>query len=243
MQWQEYSDKYSQLSTREQVLIAITGLVAIVFTLFIYVIEGTFQDLASQNKQNVHLINETKRVDTTIIELENALRNDPNEQLKQQIIQYQQKLAKIDSSLLKLTSELVDPVQMRQALEQLLHMQKGVKLVSFEVSGAEAMLVANTPPKNTLNKAPKQQLNKQVVKKVTMQKTPQPADDIGLYRHRITLKLSGSFFQLRDYLSQLEQLPWKFFWEKFEYKLNKYPKGELQIEIYSLSLKKEFIGV
>jgi len=105
------------------------------------------------------------------------------------------------------------------------------------------MLVPSNSQKNTLNKAQNQQVNKQVVKKVTMQKPPQSADDIGLYRHRITLKLSGSFFQLRDYLNQLEQLPWKFFWEKFDYKLIKYPKGELQIEIYSLSLKKEFIGV
>ena len=122
-------------------------------------------------------------------------------------------------------------------------MQKGVKLVSFEVSGAEAMLVPSNNQENTLNNAQNQQANKPVVKMATLQKPPQAVNDIGLYRHRIILKLSGSFFQLRDYLNQLEQLPWKFFWEKFDYKLIKYPKGELQIEIYSLSLKKEFIGV
>lgn len=238
MQWQNYSDKFSSLSVREQTLVAITGLVAIVFILYFYVIEGTFSNVANINKHNSQLMNETRNLQNTIIELQAALRNDPNENLKRQIVQYQQKLAKIDQSLLVLTSKLVDPIQMRLALEQLLRMQKGVKLVSFEVSGAQPIVThphktvadnSNVPKNNNLKV-----VNKNLGKKAT---------DLGLYRHTIKLKLSGTYFQLRDYLTQLESLPWKFFWEKFDYQLTTYPKSELNIEIYSLSLKQEFIGV
>ena len=64
-----------------------------------------------------------------------------------------------------------------------------------------------------------------------------------LYRHAIKIKLSGSYFQLRDYLIQLESLSWKFFWQEFNYQLKEYPVSELEIEMYSLSTKREFIGV
>jgi len=232
MQWQNYSDKFSLLSMREQVLVAITGLVAIIFILFFYVIEGTFINTANANKHNTHLISETRDLQNTIIELQAALRDDPNENLKKQIIQYQQKLAQIDQSLLALTSKLVDPIQMRLALEKLLSMQKGVKLVSFEVSGAQPILTQT-----------QQNLKESTNSEETKNDSKNSAADLGLYRHTIKLKLSGSYFQLRDYLTQLENLPWKFFWEKFDYQLTTYPKSELNIEIYSLSLKQEFIGV
>ena len=238
MQWQNYSDKFSLLSMREQILIAVTGLVAIIFISFFYGIESTFNNVGSANKHNSSLMNETRNVQNTIVELQAALRNDPNENLKQQITLYQQKLTKIDQSLLALTSKLVDPIQMRLALEQLLRMQKGVKLVSFEVSGAQPIVSqsqqsvndnSNTLTKNNVN-----------VDHKNLEKKPA---NLGLYRHSIKLKLSGTYFQLRDYLTQLENLPWKFFWEKFDYQLTTYPNSELNIEIYSLSLKQEFIGV
>jgi len=231
MKWQNYSDKFSLLSMREQVLVTSTGLVAIIFILFFYVIEGTFNNVANANKHNSNLMSETRNLQNTIVELQNALRNDPNENLKREIAQYQQKVAKIDQSLLALTSKLVDPIQMRLALEQLLRMQKGVKLVSFEVLGAQP-IASKSQPVNNNN-------NVKVVKKTVNEN----AVDIGLYRHTIKLKLNGTYFQLRDYLAQLENLPWKFFWEKFDYQLTTYPKSELNIEIYSLSLKQEFIGV
>jgi len=38
-------------------------------------------------------------------------------------------------------------------------------------------------------------------------------------------------------------LSWKFFWQEFNYQLKEYPVSELEIEMYSLSTKREFIGV
>ena len=66
---------------------------------------------------------------------------------------------------------------------------------------------------------------------------------INLYRHSIKLKLKGRYFNLRNYLSQLEGLSWKFFWQHFQYQVAEYPNSELEIEIYSLSTTREFIGI
>ena len=64
-----------------------------------------------------------------------------------------------------------------------------------------------------------------------------------LYRHGIKIKLQGHYFALRDYLTQLEGLSWTLFWQGFDYQLKAYPESELEVEIYSLSTAREFIGV
>ncbi|MBL4911252.1 MAG: hypothetical protein JKX78_14725 [Alteromonadaceae bacterium] len=229
-QWQTYSEKFSHFSTREQVLIALTGTVAIVFSLYFYIAEATYAQVTKLHRQNQQIINDTNNIKNTIVELQGALTRHPNEQLKIQIAQKQQNLAKIDESLLALTSKLVDPIQMRLALEQLLRMQKGVKLTSFEVQSAQPLIIATNEQSSPAESG-------------SDKKAKNSPLNSHLYRHTIKLTLEGSYFKLRDYLAQLETLPWKFFWEKFDYKLTKYPKGELTIEIYSLSLKQEFIGV
>jgi MSHA biogenesis protein MshJ len=234
--WQDYSEKFLQFSIREQVLVAATGLIVIVFLLYLYVIAGTYNNLANKQLQNRHLIKETQDSENIIVELQKALTKHPDEELRKQIIKNQQKLEQVDQALLALTSKLVDPIQMRLALEQLLRMQKGVKLISFEVSAAKP-LVLNKTINSPLDANSEQARANNIKLENNEQQTA------SLYRHTIKLKLSGSYFQLRNYLAQLETLPWKFFWEKFDYQLTKYPKSELIIEIYSLSLKQEFVGV
>ncbi len=57
------------------------------------------------------------------------------------------------------------------------------------------------------------------------------------------IKLTGKYFQLRNYLQQLEQLSWKFFWQDFQFEVKEYPRSEVEITIYSLGLRRECIGV
>ena len=116
---------------------------------------------------------------------------------------------------------------MRYALIDLLKTQPSVSLLSFEVMAAQPMTAANQSTDN----------NEEAENKRTGEHS------LTLYKHGIKLKLKGSYFKLRDYLSQLEKMQWTFFWQEFDYQLIEYPNSELSIEMYSLSTQKEFIGV
>lgn len=217
------------LSMREQYLILLTGLVAVIFITF-YLFIGTQMSQNNQASQAITGLqskNQTLKVST--MEMQAALQQDPNEDTRNKIAQYEAKLAKIDEKLLTLTSELISPVQMRYALLDILKLQKGVSLLSFELLGAEPLLT--NEPESMLSKQHESNLNT----KATV--------GVNLYRHGIKIKLSGSYFDLRDYLLQLEKLSWKFFWQDFNFKLTEYPKSELEILMYSLGTKKEFVGV
>lgn len=237
-QWQEYCNKYLQLTVREQYLILLTGLVAVFFILFYFFVDPVMIANQQANKTIERIVKKNQSTQNSITEINMALQNDPNQVAEDKIAQFEAKLAKIDGKLLALTSELINPVQMRYALVDLLNLEKGVSLLSFELLGAKPLLVNN---KQATGQKTNQKQGQELDSAHT--NTNDETSQLNLYRHGIKIKLSGGYFQLQSYLKQLEQLKWKFFWQDFNFELKEYPQSELEITIYSLSTKKEFVGV
>ncbi|MBA6342835.1 hypothetical protein H4J59_17755 [Colwellia sp. MB02u-10] len=230
-QWLAYSEKFSNTTPREQYLIIASGLVAIIFILYSWFLDESIQRVEQLNKQVVQTEQSNKNNQDSIQVLEQALSEDPNVALRKQLLQYQAKLGGIDQRLLTLTSDLIDPIQMRYALIKLLKLQKGVKLLSFKVLPASAVTQSKT------------NFETDEIATATVGDIKAQTQQLQLYRHGISIKLQGKYFQLKDYLIQLERLSWTFFWQEFDYQLKVYPVSELEIEIYSLSTAQEFIGV
>lgn len=239
-QWQEYSDNYLNLTPREQYLIILTGLVAIIFITFYLFIDAKIVENRKSVQQTVQLRASNQTLNITNAEMQDALQRDPNEDTKNQIAQYEAKLAKVDEKLLTLTSDLISPVQMRYALLDLLKLEKNVSLLSFELLGAQPLL-SNIPLEEPSILSSQNSISD--TSAVLSPENNQLPAGVNLYRHGFKIKLSGSYFDLQNYLSRLEQLSWKFFWQDFNFKLIEYPNSELEIQMYSLGTKKEFVGV
>lgn len=219
-QWQNYSDKFQQLTSREQFLLLLTGLVAIFFiTTYLYIDDKSAKTV-SFDKQSRLMTTGNRTLSFTIEQYQEALKQDPDKDTNNQIAQLETKLAKIDEQLVRLTTDLISPSEMRKALLRLLKLEPGVSLLSFELIGAQPLLALDAQAQNS-----EEHLG------------------LNLYKHGIKITLSGKYFQLRNYLQQLEQLSWKFFWQDFQFKVVEYPQSEVEITIYSLGLNKEFIGV
>ena len=237
--WQNYSQRFLAITVREQLLILITGVIAVVF-----IIHSLFID---KNQQRIGVLDkDIKRIKTTLASkqqtiaiFEQALAEDPNEKINRTIQEFERNLKQVDIALLTLTSDLIDPIQMRMALTELLALQKGVKLLSFDVISAEPLAL---PASNNNTDATTNALKSKEPKDTVLAVEPAP-DTLKLYKHGLRIKLSGRYFQLRDYLRQLEQMRYRFFWQRFDYQLAEYPISEVEIELYSLSTKQEFIGV
>lgn len=67
-------------------------------------------------------------------------------------------------------------------------------------------------------------------------------ENSGIFKHRLQLVLVGSYFQIRDYFEQIEGLPWSFYWSRMDYRVSEYPQAELQLEIYTLSLERDYVA-
>jgi len=232
-QWLNMSDKFLQLTSREQFLLLITGLVAIFFIISYSFIDDKSAKVITFDKQIRVMESGNKTLNFSITEYQSALEQDPNLDTVNKIAQLEAKLAKTDSQLVHLTTELISPSEMREALLKLLHLEPGVSLLSFELIGAKPLLELTQQPSNAVSS------------KASTDSFATNEEQLGLnlYKHGIKIKLSGKYFQLRNYLQQLEQLSWKFFWQDFQFEVKEYPGSEVDITIYSLGLNKEFIGV
>jgi MSHA biogenesis protein MshJ len=124
------------------------------------------------------------------------------------------------------TSDLVDPQQMRLVLEELLRNQSGLKLLS----------ATNLPARPVLEE------DAEDVAAVAVG-VRDPAQEPRLYRHTLVLKLEGSYLDCLAYLQAVERLPWHIYWSRIEFATDEYPRNAIVLELRTLSLDEEWIGV
>lgn len=237
-QWRNTCEKFLQLTSREQFLLLLTGVVAIFFVISYFFIEQKSAQVIGFDRKSQEITLSNQTLNFSITEYQSALEQDPDEETRKKITQLEAKLGKIDEQLVHLTTELISPSEMRQALLKLLNLEPGVSLLSFELTGAKPLLALAQQPSNAIT----EQASKNKASTAEPISTEEPVG-LNLYQHGIKIKLSGEYFQLRNYLQRLEQLSWKFFWQDFQFEVKEYPNSEVDITIYSLGLTKEFIGV
>ena len=118
------------------------------------------------------------------------------------------------------TSDLVDPAQMRFVLEDLIGRQGGLELVSAR--NLEVRPLIEQAPDTT---------------------GAARGDGPMLYQHGLVLELEGSYLQFLAYLEAVERLPWQLYWSRLDLETIDYPQMRFVLELHTLSLEEEWIGV
>ena len=65
----------------------------------------------------------------------------------------------------------------------------------------------------------------------------------GVYEHVVEMRASGSYFQIIQFLTALEALSWRFYWQRLDYKVTEYPNAEIILRVYTLSSEEGLLGV
>ncbi|PSV43908.1 type 4a pilus biogenesis protein PilO [Photobacterium indicum] len=207
--WQQLNDRFDLLTRREQILILISGWVALLFVGFVVVIEPTMKDVTSVKRQLVSAANELVSSDNQIAVINRKLNSDPNNDVDKKIERLEQQTDSLNEQLTDRVASLVTPIQMSGLMEEVLRRTTRLKLVSLE------------------SQAPVQLIN---------------GDDEGYYIHPVQLTLRGRYFDVVNYLEQLEALPVKYYWRSFSYQVDKYPWADITLNVYTLGESKDFIG-
>ena len=145
-------------------------------------------------------------------------------QKKQAIAQAQEMLNNTSDQLGSVLNKLVPPTKITELLRSLLLKTHGLKLLELSNEAVEDITLSDDDE----NTAKKQ------------------ADNVGktlLYKHSTTLKLTGSYQQLYQYLSSLEQSKWELYWDQLHYKVIEYPQAEIIIRVHTISTNEHWIGL
>jgi MSHA biogenesis protein MshJ len=118
---------------------------------------------------------------------------------------------------------------MAKLLEEMLSRSRGLRLLSLRTLPVQRFETPGT--------APGGKGGDQTAK-------PAPKDpERTVYQHSFEITLQGSYFELHDYLAQLEKLPWQMFWGRVSVNTEQYPRLLVTLTVQTLSLSKAWLIV
>jgi MSHA biogenesis protein MshJ len=232
-QWKVASEKVAALSQREKILVLLTGILIIPGMMDFFLIQPLRDSTVLYNKQieSIHsrMISYTVQREELLLEIE----NDPAMELERRIEGATKALNATKSILVSYTDTLISPQRMASMLESMLHESADLKLLSLE----------NLPVAPLFDKETADQKSAVLKQSYDEQSSSKQTRDIfGLYRHGIKIVFQGNYMKSMGYLQKLEQLPWKFYWQNFDYEVEKHPNAIITLNIYTLSTSQWWIG-
>ncbi|CAG0996535.1 hypothetical protein PLCT2_02787 [Planctomycetaceae bacterium] len=226
--WKKLADKIDGMSLRERALI----FAAVAFML-VSLIMTTFLDplLAQQKKLSAEVVQKQERMKGILAEIETLLaakRADAISPMRQHLEQVRRQIAEGDIYLQSRRERLVAPENMGGLLEEVLRRNGRLQLISLQ----------------TLPAAP---LIEKVAKPGKEKERAVPADaavvpDKQVFRHGVRITVRGSYPDLLQYLTALEQLPAQMFWGEVDMEAA-YPDVTLTLTLYTLSLDKIWLQI
>ncbi|ABV35154.1 MSHA biogenesis protein MshJ [Shewanella sediminis HAW-EB3] len=144
---------------------------------------------------------------------EQRLAQDPNDEYNNRLQVLKQQSADLDDQLSFQMVDMIPADHMPTLLSQLLGKVTGIKLQEFK-SIAPTPLLALDDEKKT-----------------------------NLYSHGIRLTLEGDYFSLLKFIEAVESMPNKLYWKQMDYKVEEYPGANVVLELYTISVNKDFISV
>lgn len=217
-------ERLSALQTRiDELTLRERGILFLVLAALLYVVIDSLL-IAPQEQSQKRLLSEISNIRGDITQLEqqklqiiNNHSIDPNADERRVLQQLNASMQQVEGQIKEAVDGLIEPQEMARALESVLKKQQPLGFVRIENLGAKPLL--NVEP------------------------TEGNVSDAGIYIHTMRIELEGSFYQTRDYLQALEQLPWRFHWESVELQIIDYPSARVVITVNTLSLNEGWIGV
>lgn len=211
-QWAEWGARFSHFSDREKWLITIAGWIAVLFLMFTFLVEPAQIDHNAKQARLASLKGEVGQLKGEIELTQYKLQQDPDKDVDKQ---YKMLLAESQALSLRLSNvvdSLVTPSGMAELLEQVLDKTHKLTLTSLTSLPSEPITYDGA------------------------------AENIGYYIHPVKIQLTGNYFDILTYLAKLEEMKVKYYWRSFNYQVVEYPKAQLQLVVYTLGAKEEFIG-
>jgi len=220
---QNTTDYLHSLSLRERILalIVICGLIFFIGdSLLLSRHDAAIKDMKNERH---NLVSERQDLEVQIADVTAELVKA--KALHQQVIdtvnsteaELKQKTAQIEDKL----NRLVPPTQITELLRNLLANTDSLKVLA---------------------------VNNEPVKDISIDVDPEAHDTQEkaktlLYEHAATIKLSGTYQELYDYLTELENTGWELFWNTLHYRVTTYPNAEITLRVLTVSTDKHWIGL
>jgi MSHA biogenesis protein MshJ len=219
--------RFDAMSIRERVLVAGALLAALLMMWMLAVLDPISAKERALNAEKSSL---EEQISAAKLGIESANANDPTVLALAKEKKQQATLDDINAQLASTSAGLIPPERMVQVIHDVLSRQRGVSLVSLHNKPVTS-LVQSAAPAPTTNTQPD-----------GTQGTIEEAVS-GPFVHPVEIVVEGSYLDVLAYLKALESLDWRFYWKVLDLETKNYPTNRVRIELSTLSMDKDWIGV
>lgn len=160
---------------------------------------------------------------------------DPDKADKDRLQQMRKQAKQMRDTLLSSQKSLVSPDKMPALLESMLKHNRNLRLISLRtletVSLADA--AAKNDGKNAAMGSPA----------AAGQGKSSPSGMDAVYNHAVEVTVKGSYFDIMNYLEQLEAMPWQLYWGKADFQVAEYPDAVMILTVSTMSLDKKWLDL
>jgi MSHA biogenesis protein MshJ len=224
---------YENFSVREQNIITSTLVIVLSLAGYLFAIEPVVLSHVELIENENTLISTNQLLSEKIKNTKSKKLQDPNIPLRKQLNKMLTESKNFQEKINLLTQALVAPRQMVSLLGRVLKQDKQLKLISLVNLPEETMNIAG---RNLTTDADSTSYTSNILNRSSNKEAL-------IYRHTFDIELEATYDSALSYLKRLDGLPWQLFWQDLKYESTHYPKGKLNIRIYTLSMSKEVLGV
>jgi MSHA biogenesis protein MshJ len=224
--------RFDRLTMRERVLICAALLTAVGMTWMIAI-----QDPLTSKERSLRGELTTIQESLDSNAATNGAESDPAVAALRKAKELQKQLDDINKELASKAAGLIPPERMVQVIHDVLAHQRGLTLVSLHNKPVMTLVSEVPAPEPATPEAADESASGAVSSE------PAPPIESGPYVHPVEIVIEGRYLDILDYLRALEALPWHFYWKVLELNSGTYPSNRVRIELSTLSMDKEWLGV
>lgn len=235
--WQRYVAWYAARNHREKLIVAVAVLAGILMVGYTYGVEPALLSAT----RDIRAANELTAANTAQRQAAAAMRaqgRDPDAGLRAELEQVRSRLAAQAERFQAVERSLVPPEKMSGLLESLLARSRGLQLVSLQTLPPTPVLEQKSAPAGAAAARPGTQAP---VAAIEPGSKGGPGSEGGLYKHGVELKVSGTYAELVAYLAELESAPQRLIWGRLDLVAEQYPRSQMTLTVYTLSLESSWL--
>lgn len=242
--WEKYASLFNARVLRERVIIALCLIAGVYFVWEFTLLRGLSEQRKALDARYNVAVTDMQKISAEEKVLSQALLNNPNSKKQREIVQLQSRLKSLDGEIEALSVGLVAAEKLPDILRQVLLTRSDLTLLGMQALEPENLRLVNRRAEEGDTAAEKNAVEENFADFNSPNKASSSNDEqeVGVFKHRVILRLRGHYFSIRDYLTTLEHSGWHFYWSGLDYVVDEYPMGIAQLEVYTLSTDKGFIG-
>ena len=221
--WEMARARVDGLGLRERAMVFAAAAFVVIALISTMLLDPLLAKQKAKAAQVVQQQEKMKELHAQMQALFQSRQDEEHSPLRLRLAQLKQQAQEQDSYLQSMRERLVEPDKMASLLEQVLHQNGKLQLVSLKTLPPSPVMGEGDNAAGTAAKA--------------------GSGSRQIFKHGVQISVRGAYLDLLKYLATLESIPVQLSWGEVNFSVEKYPDAVLELTLYTMSLGEIWLAI